>query len=105
MNKHVSKMYSVTSSERAKKTDEAEMMATQNKNKIDHIRTLFKGKEDTKVKKIGEHETSAYKRQFAFGEEAQQMVKTDIQEHNFKQDAFTIYTNEFVKFKHALRLK
>lgn len=43
--------------------------------------------------------------QFVFGTEEEKMVKEDLQEHNIKRTFENMYANEFVKFKHALRLK
>ena len=47
---------------------------------------------------------SSYKETYVFGKEEQGIVKNDTQEHNLKKHFETVYANEFVKFKHALRL-
>ena len=70
-----------------------------NKNKTDHIDGLFNGND---MKKTAQK--SSYKDSFVFGQEEQGIVKNDTQEHNLKKHFETVYANEFVKFKHALRL-
>ena len=109
MNKKLTKIYKqpTDSYERTKmRENKTEMLRTLAKNKTDHIKTMFEGKEGgTKKQEIPE--VSAYKQMFVFGDEAKQILREDHQEFNFKRDQHTIYANEFVKFKQAgcLRLK
>ena len=107
MNKKLTKIYQqpADSYERIKmRESKGEMKRTLDKNRKDHVKTMFQGKGGSDAEPDA-FEVSAYKKMFVFGDEEKRIVKEDPQEHNFKRDQHTIYANEFVKFKHALRLK
>ena len=82
MNKKLTKIYKEPADSEARlkmRENKSEMIATQNKNKYDHIKTMFEGKEKAEGAKKDEFEISAYKRMHAFGEEEQKMVNEDPQ--------------------------
>ena len=85
---------------------------TKSKNKHDHINGLLQTQSNADAlpahlrdnKLIKGDINSHYRQNFMFTDEAKQELASQTKKYNFKQDEFSVYANEYIKFKGNLRL-